>query len=68
MLITFFYLASVIYCLIKLSKSRLDSHASSAHYNSDALDTLMVILLAPFLAMMDILVSSISFVKRFLWN
>jgi hypothetical protein len=64
MIITFFYLASVIYCLSKLSKSRLNSHVSASHHNSDALDTLMVVLLAPFLAVMDILISIIYFFKR----
>ena len=64
MIITFFYLASVVYCLSKLSKSRINSHVSASHYNSDALDTLMVILLAPFLAVMDIFVSVIYFFKK----
>lgn len=64
MLFTVFYLASVIYCLSKLSKSRINSHVSSSHYNSDALDTLMVILLAPFLAVMDIVFSIIYFFKK----
>jgi hypothetical protein len=64
MLVTVFYIATVIYCLSKLSKSRINSHVSSTHYNSDALDTLMVILLAPFLAVMDIVFSIIYFFKK----
>lgn len=64
MIVTFFYLASVIYCLAKLSKSRINSHVSAAHYNSDALDTIMVIILAPFLALMDLAVSFINLIKR----
>ena len=64
MLFTVFYLASVIYCLSKLSKSRINSHVSSSHYNSDALDTIMVILLAPFLAVMDVVFSIIYFFKK----
>ena len=64
MWITVFYLASVIYCLSKLSKSRINSHVSASHHNSDALDTLMVILLAPFLASMDILFSLINYFKK----
>ena len=63
MIVTFFYLASVIYCLAKLSQSRINSHVSSAHYNSDALDTIMVILLAPFLATMDIIFSVVNYFK-----
>lgn len=63
MIVAFFYLASVIYCLAKLSQSRINSHVSAAHYNSDALDTIMVILLAPFLAIMDIIISLIYFFK-----
>jgi hypothetical protein len=32
-----------------------------------ALDTLMVVVLAPFLAIMDIVISVINFIKRKLW-
>lgn len=64
MLLFAFYLATVLYCLIKLSKSRIQSHVDSSHYNSDALDTIMVILLAPFLAIMDIVLSILYYFKR----
>lgn len=64
MLVTLIYLASIIYCLSKLSKSRINSHVDSSHYNSDALDTIMVILLAPFLAAMDIIFSIVYFFKK----
>jgi hypothetical protein len=64
MLLFAFYIASVLYCLTKLSKSRIQSHVDSSHYNSDALDTIMVILLAPFLAIMDIVISIIYYFKR----
>jgi hypothetical protein len=64
MLLFAFYLASVLYCLIKLSKSRIQSHIDSSHYNSDALDTVMVILLAPFLAIIDIVMSIIYYFRR----
>jgi len=64
MMIAFFYLSSVIYCLSKISKSRINSYVSPSHHNSDALDTIMVILLAPFLATMDILISIIYFFKK----
>jgi hypothetical protein len=33
-----------------------------------ALDTLMVVILAPFLAIVDILISVFNFIKRKLWN
>jgi len=64
MLLLFFYLATVLYCLMKLSKSRIQSHVDSSHHNSDALDTIMVIILAPFLAIMDIVISIIYYFRR----
>jgi hypothetical protein len=64
MLLFAFYLATVLYCLIKLSKSRIQSHVDSSHYNSDALDTIMVIVLAPFLAIIDIILSIIYYFRK----
>jgi len=64
MLLFSFYLATVLYCLIKLSKSRIQSHIDSSHYNSNALDTIMVVLLAPFLAIMDIVLTIIFYFRK----
>ena len=64
MLLFTFYLATVLYCMIKLSRSRIQSHVDSSHHNSDALDTIMVILLAPFLAIMDIVFTIIFYFRK----
>jgi hypothetical protein len=63
MLFTLFYLASVIYCLFKLSKAANKGTIG----DTAALDTLMVLVLAPFLAVMDLIISVINFFKRNLW-
>ena len=64
MLLFTLYLATVLYCMIKLSRSRIQSHVDSSHHNSDALDTIMVILLAPFLAIMDIVFTIIFYFRK----
>jgi hypothetical protein len=63
MTFTLIYIASIIYCLYMLSKSE------NRHTISDIpdLDTLIVLVLAPFLAAMDLLISIINFIKRKLW-
>jgi hypothetical protein len=66
MTFTFIYIASIIYCFYKLAKSADDSLGGTIG-ETPALDTLMVLLLAPFLAMVDILISIINFIKRNLW-
>jgi hypothetical protein len=66
MTFTFIYIASIIYCFYKLTKSADDSLGGSIG-ETPALDTLMVLVLAPFLAIMDILISVITFIKRKLW-
>lgn len=67
MLFTLFYLASVIYCLYKLSKGASSRNSIGVIGDTAALDTLMVLVLAPFLALMDLLISIINFFKRNLW-
>jgi len=66
MTFTFIYIASIIYCFYKLAKSADDSLGGTIG-QTPALDTLMILLLAPFLAMVDILISIINFIKRKLW-
>jgi hypothetical protein len=66
MTFTFIYIASIIYCFYKLAKSADDSLGGTIG-ETPALDTLMVLVLAPFLAMVDILISIINFIKRKLW-
>ena len=66
MTFTFIYIASIIYCFYKLAKSADDSLGGTIG-QTPALDTLMVLLLAPFLAIVDILISIINFIKRNLW-
>ena len=67
MTFTFIYIASMIYCLYKLTKRANDKTMGGGIGETPALDTLMVIVLAPFLATMDIVISVINFIKRKLW-
>jgi len=67
MLFTLIYLTSVIYCLYKLSKRASERNNIGGIGDTPALDTLMVLILAPFLAVMDLLISIINFFKRNLW-
>lgn len=67
MIFTLFYLASVVYCLYKLAKRGNDRDMGGNVGATPALDTMMVVLLAPFLATMDLLISTINFFKRNLW-
>ena len=68
MTFTFIYIASMIYCLYKLTKRASDKTMGGGIGETPALDTLMVVVLAPFLATMDIVISVINFIKRKLWN
>jgi hypothetical protein len=67
MLFTLLYLASVVYCLYQLSKGTSKRNSIGNIGDTPALDTLMVLILAPFLAIMDILISIVNFFKRNLW-
>lgn len=67
MTFTLIYILSIIYCLYKLAKRANDKSMGGGIGETPALDTLMVIALAPFLASMDIVISIINFIKRKLW-
>lgn len=64
MLFTLLYLASVAYCLYQLSKGASKRNSIGNIGDTPALDTLMVLVLAPFLTIMDIAISIINFFKR----
>ena len=61
------YILSIIYCLYKLTKRASDKSMGGGIGETPALDTLMVLVLAPFLAICDILISIINYIKRKLW-
>ena len=67
MTLTLIYILSIIYCLYQLAKRANDRANGGGIGETPALDTLMVLVLAPFLASMDILISIINFIKRKLW-
>jgi len=67
MTLTLIYILSIIYCLYQLAKRANDRGRGGGIGETPALDTLMVLVLAPFLAIMDILISIINFIKRKLW-
>ena len=61
------YIVSIIYCLYKLVQRASDKSMGGGIGETPALDTLMVLVLAPFLAFVDLLISVINFIKRKLW-
>lgn len=67
MTFTLIYILSIIYCLYKLTKRASDKSMGGGIGETPALDTLMVLVLAPFLAICDILISIINYIKRKLW-
>ena len=67
MTFTFIYILSIIYCLYKLTKRANDKAMGGGIGETPALDTLMVLVLAPFLASMDIIISFFNFLKRKSW-
>ena len=67
MTLTLIYIISIIYCLYKLYKRSSDRSMGGGVGETPALDTLMVLVLAPFLATMDLLIIIINFFKRNLW-
>ena len=68
MTFTLIYIVSIVYCLYKLAQRANDRNSGGGIGETPALDTLMVLVLAPFLATMDLLISIINFIKRKLWN
>lgn len=64
MIFTLIYISSIVYCLLKLSSSSAKRGIGYGIGETPALDTLMVVLLAPFLALMDLLVTILNFIKR----
>jgi hypothetical protein len=68
MTFTLIYIVSIVYCLYKLAQRANDRGSGGGIGETPALDTLMVLVLAPFLATMDLLISIINFIKRKLWN
>lgn len=64
MTFTLIYIISIIYCLYKLTKKANENSMGGGIGETPALDTLMVIVLAPFLASMDILITILNFLKR----
>lgn len=66
MTFTLIYIISIIYCLYKLAKRANDKSLGGGIGETPALDTLMVLVLAPFLAIADIIVCLINFIKK--WN
>ena len=67
MTFTLIYILSIIYCLYKLTLRANNKTMGGGIGETPALDTLMVLVLAPFLATMDIVISVINFIKRKLW-
>ena len=64
---TLIYITSIIYCLYKLALRANDKTMGGGIGETPDLDTSLVIVLAPFLAIMDIVISVINFIKRKLW-
>ena len=67
MTFTLIYILSIIYCLYKLAQRASDKSLGGGIGETPALDTLMVLILAPFLALVDLVISIINFIKRKLW-
>lgn len=64
MILTIIYIISLIYCLYKLSKRSNDMSLGGGIGQSPALDTLMSLLLAPFLAFFDIIITIFNHFKN----
>ena len=64
MTFTLIYILSIIYCLYKLAQRASNKTMGGGIGETPALDTLMVLVLAPFLASMDLLISIINFIRR----
>jgi len=63
MTFTLIYIVSIIYCLYKLAQMASDKSMGGGIGETPVLDTLMVLVLAPFLAFVDLLISVINFIK-----
>jgi hypothetical protein len=64
MIFTLIYFISAAYCLFKLAKRNNDRSLGGGIGETPGLDTLMVLVLAPFLAICDLVISFINFLKR----
>jgi hypothetical protein len=64
MIFTLIYIVSIIYCLAKLSKRTDDRSLGGGIGETPGLDTLMVIVLAPFLAIVDLIISGIILIRK----
>jgi hypothetical protein len=64
MIFIIIYVISVIYCLYKLSKRADNMSLGGGIGESPALDTLMSLLLAPFLAFFDILFTILNYLRK----
>ena len=64
MTFTLIYILSIIYCFYKLAQRSNDKTMGGGIGETPALDTLMVLVLAPFLAIVDLLISIFNFIKR----
>jgi hypothetical protein len=64
MTFTLVYIISIIYCFYKLAQRASDKTMGGGIGETPALDTLMVLVLAPFLAIVDLLISIFNFIKR----
>ena len=64
MLFTLVYIVSIIYCLYKLAKRSDDRSLGGGIGETPGLDTLMVIVLAPFLAITDLIISGLNLIRK----
>lgn len=64
MVVTLIYIVSIIYCLYKLAKRSNDRALGGGIGETPGLDTLMVVVLAPFLAITDLIISGINLIRK----
>jgi hypothetical protein len=64
MVVTLIYIVSIIYCLYKLAKRSNDRSLGGGIGETPGLDTLMVVVLAPFLAITDLIISGVNLIRK----
>lgn len=64
MIYTIIYVISIAYCLYKLAKSSNNRSFGGGVGETPGLDTLMVIVLAPFLAITDLIITGINLIRK----
>jgi len=64
MIFTLIYMVSIIYCLTKLAKRANDRSLGGGIGETPGLDTLMVLILAPFLAITDLIISGVNLIRK----